>query len=150
MVQQNPPGDEIGHVVVLVGYDPALGFKVKSSDENAGRVEWIPENRMTWFQYLVTEEEYEVVKYNSGGSGGIEKIRNGQSYFLNQSRVMKSLMRAHRNETAAIRGAIRGDMLNTNFAQRNTVFLTDFGFVLKFVKKLNCELTCEKIEKLNK
>ena len=127
VVQQNPPGDAIGHIVVLVGYDPALGFKVKSSDENDGRVECIPENRMTWYQYVVTEEEYKVVRYNSGGFGGVQIVENGQSYFLSPNRVVHSLRIAHQNET--------GEMLNTDFAQRNQVFLTDDGFVLKFKKK---------------
>ena len=127
VVQQNPPGDAIGHIVVLVGYDPALGFKVKSSDENAGKVEWIPENRMTWYQYVVTEEEYQVVRYNSGGFGGVQIVENGQSYFISPTRVADSLRRAHQIETS--------EMLKTDFAQRNSVTLTDFGFVLKFVKK---------------
>ena len=126
VVQQNPPGDAIGHIVVLVGYDPALGFKVKSSDENAGKVEWIPENRMTWYQYVVTEEEYQVVRYNSGGFGAVEIVENGQSYFVNPNWVVYSLRRVHLTET--------GEMLNTDFAQRNEVFLTDFGFVFKFKK----------------
>ena len=124
MIQQNPPGDAIGHIVVLVGYDPALGFEVKSSDEKDGRVEWIPENRMTWYQYVVTEEEYQVVRYNSSGFGGVQIVENGQSFFLSQNRVVDSLRSAHRNET--------GEMLSTDFARRNEVFLDDFGFVLKF------------------
>ena len=117
----------MGHIVVIVGYDPARGFKVKSSDENDGKVEWIPENRMTWFQYVVTEEKYKVVRYNTGGFGDYQIIENGQSYFVSRNRVANSLRRAHQKKT--------GEMLNTDFAQRNQVFLTDFGFVLKFEKK---------------
>ena len=130
MVQLNPPGDAIGHIVVIVEYDPVRGFKVKSSDENTGRLEWIPENRMTWYQYVVTEEEYQVVKYNSGGSGGVEIVENGQSFFISSIRVVDSLKRAHLNET--------GKMLSTDFGQRKKVFLEDFGFVLKFNKTFNC------------
>ena len=131
VIQQNPPGDGIGHIVVLVGHDPNRGFKVKSSDENAGTVEWIPENRMTWYQSVVTKEEYEIVKYKTGGTTATEKIdQNGQRYFLDRNQVVKSLMRAHKQET--------GIMLNTNFSQRNQVFLNDFGFVLKFKKTCQC------------
>ena len=132
MIQQNVPGAGIGHIVVLVGYHPVRGFKVKSSDENAGTVEWIPETRMTWYQYVVTEEEYEVVKYNIGGRTATEKTdENGQRYFINRNQVVKSLMRAHKMAT--------GIMLNTNFSQRNQVFLNDFGFVLKFKKTCQCQ-----------
>ena len=127
VVQQNPPGDAIGHIVVLVGYDPILGFKVKSSDENSGRVEWIPENRMTWYQYVVTEKGYKVVEYNSRGFGGFPIFENGQVKWLSRNRVVDSLRHAHRNET--------GEILITDFAQRNQIFLADFGFVLKFTKK---------------
>ena len=127
VIQQNPPGDAIGHIVVLVGYDPVRGFKMKSSDENDGKVEWIPENRMTWYQYVVTEEKYKVVRYNSSGFGGIQIVENGQSYILSRNQVVNSLRGAHRQET--------GEMLNTNFAERNEIFFADFGFVLKFKKK---------------
>ena len=119
VVQQNPPGDAIGHIVVIVGYDPSLGFKVKLSDENDGRLEWNPENRMTWYQYIVTEEEYEVVMYNFGGFGGVQ--------IGSKNQVVNSFRRAHLNET--------GEILNTDFDQRNELFLDDFGFVLKFSKK---------------
>ena len=129
VIQQNPPGDGIGHIVVLVGYDSqAKKFKVKSSDENVGKVEWIPENRMTWYQYVVTEEEYEVVKFKTGGITATEKTdQNGQSYFLDRNKVQKSLIGAHKTEF--------GTSLNTNFSDRYEVFLCDFGFVLKFKKK---------------
>ncbi len=129
MIQQNPPGDAIGHFVVLVGYDPVQGFKVKSTDDDKGIVEWIPEHRMTWYQYVVTEHEYEVVKYNSGG---VEKIdQNGQRYFLDRTKVVKSLQIAHQTEI--------GIKLNTDFTQRKTVFLQDAGFVLKFKKICQCQ-----------
>ena len=127
VIQQNFPVVGIGHIVVLVGYDSVLGFKVKSSDENAGKVEWIPENRMTWYQYVVTEEEYKVVRYNSGGSRGVEIVENGHRYYVCPNWVENTLRRTHLNET--------GGILTTNFARRNEVFLTDFGFVLKFKKK---------------
>ena len=115
VVQQNRSGDGIGHAVVLIGYDPVRGFKVKSSDENKGKVEWIPENQMTWYQYIVTEDQYEAVTY-------------GPSCVLNRNQVVNTLKMAHQMVT--------GNMLNTDFAKRNFLLLQDVGFVLKFEKKL--------------
>ena len=65
-------------------------------------------------------------RYNSGGFGDFQIIENGQVKWLSRNRVVDTLKRAHRIET--------GDMLNTDFTERNEVFLTDFGFVLKFKK----------------
>ena len=125
VVQQNFPDAEIGHIVVLVGYDSARGFKVKSSDENDGKVEWIPENRMTWHQYCVTEEDYEAVTYDYCATNGIpSKNQNGR--FCNRDNVISTLKNAHQVET--------GEQLGTNFYKKMGVLLDDFGFVLKFKK----------------
>ena len=117
----------MGHIVVIVGYDPVRGFKVKSSDEDDGKVEWIPENRMTWFQSCVTEDVYGAVTYDHDLNGRQYFDQNGQIiYFLNQGKVIQSLKTAHQVET--------GYQLGTNFNKRTGVLLNDFGFVLKFKK----------------
>ena len=137
MVQQNPPGDAIGHIVVLVGYDTVRGFKVKSSDENDGKVEWISENRMTWFQSLITEDVYGAVTYDHDLNGRQYFDQNGQIiYFLNRGKVIQSLQTAHQVETS--------EQLATNFNQRTGILLNDTGFVLKFKKTCQCQgETCE-------
>ena len=135
VVQQNPPGDAIGHIVVLVGYDPVRGFKVKSSDENDGRVEWIPENRITWFQSCVTEEEYEAATYDYCAPNGIP-ARNQNGRFCNREKVISTLNNAYQAAT--------NEQLGTNFNQRTGILLSDFGFVLKFKKICQCQGdTCE-------
>ena len=58
------PFHGIGHVVVIVGYDPVRGFKIKSSDEESGEVIWIPFERMTWFQCFATEEDLKGVRFS--------------------------------------------------------------------------------------
>ena len=117
----------MGHIVVIVGYDPVRGFKVKSTDENAGKVEWIPENRITWSQSIFTEEIYEAVTYDFHGPNGIQKWdQNGQMYFLNRLNVIGTLQNAHQVET--------GEQLGTDFNRRTGILLNDFGFVLKFKK----------------
>ena len=132
----------MGHIVVIVGYDPAHiypsdpnpipSFKVKSSDENAGKVEWIPVNRMTWFQSVVTEEVYEAVTYDRLGPNGLQKIdQNGQIYFINRINVIRSLQSAHQVET--------NKQLGTNFNQRTGILLKDSGFVLKLKKTCQCQ-----------
>ena len=73
----------------------------------------------------------------SGELGGVKIVDNGQSFYISPNRVVDSLRQAHRKKT--------GETLNTNFAQRNDVFLTDFGFVLKFKK-----VEIQKVKNLDK
>ena len=129
VVQQNNfPNDGMGHIVVIVGYDPVRGFKVKSSDENDGKVEWIPESRMTWFQSIVTEETYQAVTFDHSGVNGVPvSVQNGQTFYTNRNKVILTLQNAHQMET--------GEQLGTNFNRRPGILLNDFGFVLKFKEK---------------
>ena len=112
----------MGHMVVIVGYDPVKGFKIKSSDEKSGTVEWIPLSRMTWNQAVVTETKYRAVQFYNPTTG----------WKVDQRLVENALSSAHQKET--------GEVLTTNFSQRNNVFLlNDFGFVLKFKKTCQCQ-----------
>ena len=105
---------------------------MKSSDENAGKVEWIPVNRMTWFQSVVTEEVYGAVTYDHQPNGLQWTDHNGQIiYFPNRIKVIRSLQSAHRRET--------NEHLGTNFVQRTGILLKDSGFVLKFKKTCQCQ-----------
>ena len=93
VIQQNKyPNNGMGHIVVIVGYDPVRGFKVKSTDENDGKEEWIPENRITWFQSIFTEEIYEAVTYDFQAPNGIQKWdQNGRYvYFINGLNVVRT------------------------------------------------------------
>ena len=113
---------DFGHVVVIVGYDPVKGFKIKSSDENSGTIEWIPLSRMTWNQAVVTETKYQAVQFGTATTGWKD----------NQQLVEKALSSAHQKET--------GEVLATDFTQRKDIFLlNDFGFVLKFKKTCQCQ-----------
>ena len=127
VVQQNNfPNAGMGHIVVIVGYDPVRGFKVKSTDENSGKVEWIPENRITWFQSIFTEEVYQAVTYDFYGPNGIQKWDQNGTYFINRHNVVRTLQNAHQVET--------GEQLATDFNRRTGILINDFGFVLKFNK----------------
>ena len=57
------PHTEVGQIVVIVGYDSVRGFEIKSSDEENGKVVWIPFDRMTWFQCFATEEIMKGVRF---------------------------------------------------------------------------------------
>ena len=114
--------ESIGHMVVIVGYDPVKGFKIKSSDENCGTVEWIPLSRMTWNQAVVTETKYRAVQFYNPTTG----------WKVDQRLVENALTLAHQNKT--------GQVLTTNFTIRKNVYLlNDFGFVLKFKKTCQCK-----------
>ena len=110
----------MGHIVVIVGHDPVRGFKVKTTDENDGTVKWIPENRITWYQSIFTEEIYQAVTYNYYGR-----------IFLDRINVIRTLQNAHLVET--------NEQLGTDFNQRSGILLNDFGFVLKFKKTCQCQ-----------
>ena len=87
VVQQNMPNAQLGNIVLIVGYDPEKGFKIKNSHpigEDGGKIEWIPVNRMTWYQYIVTEENYEVIKFF-----------DGEVHKQNRNAVIKLLGTAH-------------------------------------------------------
>ena len=119
----------MGHIVVIVGYDPVRGFKVKSTDENHGKVEWISENRITCFQSIATEEIYQAVAFDHSGVNGILvwTNSNGQTYYTNRDKVISTLQSAHQ--------AVTGKQLGTDFLHRWDILLNDFGFVLEFKKK---------------
>merc|ERR1712130_395426 len=123
VIQQNMMGSGIGHMVVIVGYDPLKGFKIKSSDENSGTVEWIPLSRMTWYQAIVTEDKYKMAQFYNPATN---------SWNVDQRLVENALTLTHQKET--------GDVLATDFKQRKNVYLlNDFGFVLKFKKTCQCK-----------
>ena len=122
----------MGHVVVIVGYDPVRGFKVKMTDENDGKVDWIPENRLTWFQSIVTEEIYQAVLNDFCGPNGTQITdQNGQTYFFNRCNIIGALQNAHQVQT--------GEQLGTDFNQRRQMLLKDIGFALKFKKTCQCQ-----------
>ena len=108
------PRTEVGHIVVIVGYDPVRGFKIKSTDEQVGEVEWIPFDQMTWFQCSVTEKDLKAVRQYQWRSFD-ESVRN---------KVIDELRKWHKIAT--------GEKLGTDFTRRTGKRLLDFGFVLKF------------------
>ena len=113
----------IGHMVVIVGYDSVKNeFKIKSSDENCGTVEWIPLSRMTWNQAVATETNYRAVQFYNPATN---------SWNVDQGLVERALSSAHQKET--------GQVLTTNFSQRKHAMLNDCGFVLKFNKTCQCQ-----------
>ena len=118
------PYTTIGHAVVIVGYDSVRGFKIKSTDEESGKVIWVPFDRMTWFQCFATEEELKVVRF---GPATWDSATNRMIFSrTDRPRVIQELEGAHREET--------GEELNTDFTQRTGERILDFGFVLRFKK----------------
>ena len=127
----------MGHVVVIVGYDSVRGFKIKTTDEDSGKVMWIPADRMTWFQCFATEESLKGVRF---GPPTWDSATNRQIFSgTDRPRVIQELKNAHRLET--------GEELNTDFTQRTGERILDFGFVLKFSKTCDCtEEMCYKLD----
>ena len=110
------PRTEVGHIVVIVDYDPVRGFKIKSTDEKVGEVEWIPLNQMSWYQCNVTEKDLKAVwQYSS-------EIFDDND----REKVIEDLDKWHKTAT--------GQELGTDFTQRTGKRMNDFGFVLKFNK----------------
>ena len=132
VIQQKFPFDGLGHIVVIVGYDPNRGFKIKSTDENDVIVKWIPKNRINWLQSFITEEDYQAVTFDHSGMNST--VQNGQHFNANREKVISALQVAHQVET--------GEQLRTDFNHRPDVQLFHFGFVLKFNKMCRCQDKC--------
>ena len=125
------PNPEIGHIAVIVEYDEENGFKIKETDEEKGKVTWIPLNHMTWLQCSATEECFEHILYPQ-----IDEAGNQVFDQPDRGKVIQRLKRCFRNET--------GQELETDFTERSGQKILDFGFVLKFKRTCQCQGdTCE-------
>ena len=112
----------MGHVVVIVGFDPAKGFKIKNSAK--GKTEWIPVNRMTLFQNLCISERYKAIGFRLDGND-----RNARNFRSNRAEVVRRIKNAHKQKT----GLNLSDFADPGMEP----VLNDFGFVLKFKKDKN-------------
>ena len=120
----------IGHIAVIVGYDEENGFKIKETDEEKGKVTWIPLDHMTWLQCSATEEDFKHIMYYRTDAAGNQVLEP------DRDKVIQRLKGCFRNET--------GQELETDFTERSGQKILDFGFVLKFKRTCQCQGdTCE-------
>ena len=133
------PYSGIGHIAVIVEYDEKRGFKIKETDDENGRVDWIPVDHMTWFQCSATEEYFNYILYPRPDAAGNQVLDTNWSSIFDQTdreKVIQDLKKSYHRET--------GEELETDFAKRTGRRILDFGFVLKF--KMTWQHTAEEDE----